>query len=377
MTAKRVLIVVNADWFFLSHRLPVALGALRAGYDVHVATTLTEGHAAITDYGFTVHAVEMDRSSAGLLSLLTLFVRLLFLFWSLRPDVLHLVTIKPVLLGGLAARMSPVGGVVFAISGLGHVFVSGGIAGRLRRVLVSGWYRFILGKRRIRVIFQNPDDRAVIEAVAHLGRNRSVMIPGSGVDLSQYSASPVRSGTPVVLMAARLLETKGVREFLQAAQDLQSRGVTAHFVLAGDIDPPNPATIKAEELQRWKDEGAVEILGQRSDVASLMQHSTIVVLPSYREGLPKVLIEAAACGRAIVTTDVPGCRDAIVPGQTGVLVPPRDAVALATAIEELLGDPARCQALGAAGRRRAELIFDVNQVVRSHLDIYRALAVTA
>lgn len=373
MTVKRLLIVVNADWFFLSHRLAIALGALRAGYDVHVATTLTEGHAVINEYGFTVHPLAMDRSSVGPLSLVTLFFRLLRLFWSLKPDVLHLVTIKPVLLGGLAARLSPVGGVVYAISGLGHVFVARGALGRLRRILVGGWYRFIFGKRRIRVIFQNPDDRAVIEKAAHLDRSRSVMILGSGVDLSQYRASPLPSGKPVVLMAARLLETKGVREFVGAAKELQSSGTAARFVLAGSVDLPNPASIKAEELQKWKDEGGVEVLGQRADVANLMRLATIVVLPSYREGLPKVLIEAAASGRTVVTTDVPGCRDAIAPGATGVLVPPRNAQALADAIAELLAHPARCEALGVAGRRRAEQLFDVNRVVQAHLDIYREL----
>lgn len=375
--SKRLLIVVNVDWFLLSHRLPVALGARQAGYEVHIATTLTQDAATLEAHGFVVHPLEVDRSGAGLLGLFKLFVRLVRLFWAIRPDVLHLVTIKPVLVGGLAARCSPVQGVVCAISGLGHVFVAEGFWGRLRRRLVGAWYHLVLGTRNIRVIFQNPDDRAAIESVASLTPQQVVMIPGSGVDLEQYPVLPLPDGVPVVLMAARLLATKGVREFVSAARQLRAQGVNARFWLAGDPDPDNPASVTSDELQVWRQEGAVELLGHQPDIAQLMAQVHMVVLPSYREGLPKVLIEAAACGRVVVTTDVPGCRDAVETGVTAVLVPAKNALALTEAIGQLLQDRAACTAMGQAGRLRAERLFDVNVVVASHLDIYRALEIGA
>ena len=373
MKTRRVLIVVNVDWFFLSHRLPVALGALQAGYEVHVATTLTQSAAVLEADGFVVHPLAVDRSGAGFSGLFKLFANLLRLFWAVRPDVLHLVTIKPVLVGGLAARCSPVRGVVYAISGLGHVFVAEGFFGRLRRLLVGVWYRLVLGARNMRIIFQNPDDRSMIASVAHLVPQQVVMIPGSGVDLSQYPAMPLPQGGAVVVMAARLLTTKGVREYVAAARQLRNQGLDARFWLVGEPDPANPASVTPNELQAWRQEAAVELLGHRTDIAQLMAQAHVVVLPSYREGLPKVLIEAAACGRAVITTDVSGCRDAVEAGVTAVLVPPKNAQALAEAIRQLLQNRTVCAAMGQAGRLHAERLFDVRAVVAVHLEIYRAL----
>lgn len=372
----KLLIVVNVDWFFVSHRLPVALGALQAGHEVHVATTLTQGQEQLEAQGFIVHPIRIDRSDAGPFGLLILLWHLLRLYWLVRPDVLHLVTIKPVLLGGLAARFAPVRGVVYAISGLGHVFVAQGLAGRIRRTLVGAWYRFVLGARNIRVIFQNPDDRAALQSVVpHLSRQNVVMIPGSGVDLTQYPALPLpEDRIPVVLLVARLLVTKGVREFVAAAQQLRKEGMAAQFWLVGDPDPDNPASVTADELATWAHQGCVQVLGYRSDIAALMAQAHMVVLPSYYgEGLPKVLIEAAACGRAVVTTDMPGCRDAIATDETGLLVPAKNVGALSNAIRHLLDNPLTCAAMGRAGRKRAEQIFDVRAVVQTHLDIYQAL----
>lgn len=373
----KILIVVNVDWFFLSHRLPVALGALQAGHEVHVATTFTQGRELLEAHGFIVHSIQLDRSNAGPLGLLTLLWRLWRLFWRERPDVVHLVTIKPVLLGGLAARFVPVRGVVYAISGLGHVFVAQGLRGQIRRTLVGAWYRLVLGAPNMRVIFQNPDDCAALKSVVpRLSEKNVVIIPGSGVDLAEYSALPLPKKTiPVVLMAARLLTTKGVREFVNAARQLRKEGVAAQFWLAGELDPDNPASVTADELATWAQQGDVQLLGHRCDMAALMAQAHMVVLPSYREGLPKVLIEAAACGRAVVTADVPGCRDAIAANKTGLLVPAKDFRELSKAIRYLLDNPATCAEMGAAGRKMAEQIFDVSTVVQTHLDIYRAFGV--
>jgi glycosyltransferase involved in cell wall biosynthesis len=373
---RRLLFVVNVDWFFLSHRLPIAQVALREGYEVHVATALTLPISKLHKLGFVVHPLSLERGSAGVLSALALLLRLRDLFREVRPDLVHLVTIKPVLLGGLAARWARVPAMVAAASGLGTVFTARGAGATLRRVLVSLLYRVALGHPNAVVIFQNRDDRRLVMRLAGLRGERTEVIRGSGVDLARYRAEPYPQGEPVVLMAARLLAKKGVREFAEAARRLREDR-SARFVLVGDVDADNPTSLKRAEVQAWVDEGIVEWWGHRNDMAAVLALAHVVVLPSYREGLPKVLMEAAACGRAVVTTDVPGCRDAIIPNETGLLVPTRDAAALAAAIRRLIVDRALSEAMGAAGRRLAESAFDVRQVVDRHLAIYQRLLATA
>lgn len=371
--SRKLMFVVNVDWFFLSHRLPIALEAQRQGYQVHIATGLTDKLDELHRHGLAVHPLALDRSSAGLGNAWRTMVELWKVFRAVRPEVVHLVTIKPVLLGGLVARLAGVPAVVAAVPGLGFVFMAHGAKAAVRRWLVGGLYRVALGHRNLKVIFQNPDDRASLAKLVHLPDSKVEMIRGSGVDLAQYGHTPLPPGTPVVLLAARLLADKGVREFVQAARLLRQEGVAARFCLVGTVDPANPASLADTELTQWANEGVVELWGQRSDMPEVLSTGRLVVLPSYREGLPKILLEAAACGRAVVTTDVPGCRDAIDPGVTGLLVPVRNATALAEALKGLINDPARCQAIGNAGRALAERAFDVRQVVAAHLRIYQEL----
>lgn len=372
--SRTLMFVVNVDWFFLSHRLPIALEALRQGYQVHIATGLTDKLDELQRHGLVVHPLALDRSSAGLGNAWRTMVELWKVFRAVRPDVVHLVTIKPVLLGGLVARLAGVSAAVAAVSGLGFVFMAHGAKAVVRRWLVGGLYRVALGHRNLKVIFQNPDDRAGLSKLAHLPDSKVEMIRGSGVDLTQYGHTPLPLGVPVLLLAARLLADKGVREFVEAARLLKQQGVSARFCLVGSVDPANPASLADAELRQWASEGVVELWGQRSDMPRVLAAAQVVVLPSYYgEGLPKVLIEAAACGRAVVTTDHPGCRDAIDPSVTGVLVPVRNAAALADAMKGLINDPVRCQAMGNAGRVLAERAFDVRQVVAAHLRIYQEL----
>ena len=370
---RTLLFVVNVDWFFLSHRLPIALAAQREGYTVHIATGLTDRLDELQGHGLVVHPLALDRRSAGLGNALRTALQLWQIFRSVRPDVVHLVTLKPILLGGIAARLARVPAVVAAVSGLGFVFMAKGPGAIMRRGLVSALYRAALGHRNLKLIFQNQDDRASLQELAQLPDRQIEMIRGSGVDLQQYAALPLPSGVPVVVLAARLLADKGVREFVQAANMLRQQGVSARFCLVGAADPANPTSITQAELTQWTNGGAVECWGHRADMPEVLRSAYLVVLPSYREGLPKVLLEAAACGRAVVTTQVPGCRDAVDPGVTGLLVPAKNASALAAAIRELLNDPARCRAMGQAGRALAEKAFDVRQVVDAHLRIYRQL----
>ncbi|BEG76089.1 glycosyltransferase family 4 protein [Achromobacter xylosoxidans] len=373
--ARRLLFVVNNPAFFMSHRVPVALAAQRAGYDVHVATMDGPAVADIEALGMTHHAIPMTRSGKHPLQELGTLLALLRLFRHLRPQVVHLVTIKPVLYGGIAARLARVPGMVAAISGLGFVFLSNSLKMRLVRAVVARLYRLALGHRNSRVIFQNGADRDLLKSLGAVRDEQVVLIRGAGVDLDLCRALPEPPAPPVVVtMVARLLRDKGVQEFVQAARLLRERGVPVTMRLVGGVDAGNPASATPAEVEAWQREGCVEALGERADVPQLYADSHIAVLPSYREGLPKSLIEAAACGRAVVTTDVPGCRDAIDPGKTGLLVPVRDPQALADAIARLAGDATQRQAMGAAGRALAEREFNIERVARIHVDLYDTLS---
>jgi glycosyltransferase involved in cell wall biosynthesis len=372
--SRILLFVVNVDWFFLSHRLPIALEAQRQGYQVHIATGLTDKLDELKRHGLVVHPLTLDRSSAGLGNAWQTMAQLWKVFRAVRPDVVHLVTIKPVLLGGLVARLAGVPAVVVAISGLGFVFVAQGFKANVRRLLVGTLYKLALGYCNLKVIFQNTDDQASLVKLVHLPDKKIEIIRGSGVDLAQYALTPPPPGTPVVVLAARLLADKGVREFVQAGRLLKQRSATARFCLVGTVDLSNPNSLTDAELAQWAIEGVVELWGHRSDMPQVLAAAQVVVLPSYYgEGLPKVLIEAAACGRAVVTTDHPGCRDAVESGISGVLVPVRDAEALANALEGLINDPKLCLTMGNAGRSLAERAFDVRQVVSAHMRIYQEL----
>lgn len=372
--SPRLLFVVNVDWFFASHRLPIALAALAHGYDVHIACVDTGRGSELEGMGLTVHRMPVARGDNSLGGLFALLRWLLHTFRRVGPDVVHLVTIRPVLFGGIAARLARVPARVAAISGLGPVFTERGWRAAARRILVRMLYRLALGRGRLRVIFQNEDDRRCLVGIGACRFADTVLIPGSGVDLVRYTMSPLPT-VPTALMAARLLREKGVLEFIEAAARIRATVEAAvRFVLVGDVDPDSPGSLDRSTVEAKCEQAGIEWWGPRNDMAEVMAQATVVVLPSYYgEGMPKVLLEAAACGRPVVTTDHPGCRDAIEPGVSGVLVPPRNAEALAAELAVLLDDRVRCEAMGRAGRNRAERLFDLQSAVGLHLELYEVL----
>jgi len=370
---KKLLFVVNVDWFFVSHRLPIAQEALRQGYEVHIATGITTRQEELQQCGLIVHPLTLDRSKVSLIDALRTFWQMMAVFVKIQPDLVHLVTIKPVFYGGLVARLTRVPAVVVAFAGLGTVFVAPQKGFGFRRRIVEAAYRVALGHPNLKAIFQNPDDRSMLISLGALHDSKAVLIRGSGVALRHYPLRPELDGVPVVTFAARLLKDKGLPEFIDSIRILKGRGVVARFWLVGTTDPGNPSSVSEADVQEWVSEELVVAFGHRSDIADVFSASHVVVLPSYREGLPKVLIEAAACGRAVVTTDVPGCRDAIESGITGLLVPVRDALALADAIASLIQDPQRRRQMGAAGRRLAEQAFTIDRVVETHMLVYAEL----
>lgn len=370
---RRVLFVVNDPAFFISHRLSIACAAKKEGYEVHVATAPGDSVSTILGHGFVHHPLPLSRSGINIFREFFAFISIWAVFVKVRPTIAHLVTIKPVLYGGLAARISPVKGVVAALSGLGFIYIRQGKKAGALKMVVSYLYRLAFAKSNLKAIFQNADDMNDFVRQNIVPRSKAVIIRGSGVDLSLFEYRPEPDTVPMVTFAARLLRDKGVVEYVKAASLLKLRGVSANFQVVGGIDTGNPTSITRQEIDAWRSEGFISFLGHRRDISSIFSRSHIIVLPSYREGLPKVLVEAAACGRAVVTCDVPGCRDAIEPGVTGLLVPERNAGALAESIQLLVENSELRQRFGRAGRDLAEREFGIAGIVRQHLDIYQEL----
>ncbi|WP_227670929.1 glycosyltransferase family 4 protein [Psychrobacter maritimus] len=368
----KILYIVNEPWFFLSHRLPIALAAQEQGYTVHVATRAGEAVSEILDKGFIHHEITLSRNGSSIPSELNSLLAIWKLINNVKPDVLHLVTIKPVLYGGIASRFISVNKVVAAVSGLGTLFLAAGAKADLKRKVGVGLYRLALHSKKTTVILQNPDDKQLLIDLKAVKAEQTTLIRGSGIDLSTFQATPENlTGTPVVTFAARLLFDKGLSEYIEAIKLLNKKGVIANYQIVGDLDLGNNTSATEQNIEEWKAIPNLVVLGYQKDMSTVFRDSNIVVLPSYREGLPKVLIEAAACGRAVITTDVPGCRDAIEENKTGLLVPVKDSQALADAIEQLVTDTELRVEMGIAGRQLAEREFAIEKVIEQHLSIYQ------
>lgn len=375
---KKILFVVNAIEYFATHRLPIAQKAYELGYNVHIASTFMsyEGMAEvekITNYGFEFHHIPISRGGQNPLVELYALIKIHLLIRKLSPDIVHLVTLKPVLYGGIAARINGVKSVVAAVAGLGSVFLANSATAKLRKWIVTRMYCAAFKQKQLAVIFQNSDDLDTLLALGVLHASQARIIRGSGVALGDYPYLPEPQGKPVVVMATRLLKDKGVFEYAEAARLLRQRCVDLEMRLIGSPDPGNPTSVTQHELDNWAQERCVVLMGFRTDIATQYAAANVICLPSYREGLPKSLIEAAACGRAVVTTDVPGCRDAITPDVTGLLVPVKNAVALADAIQKLIDEPELRKRMGKAGRSLAEREFAIEKIVEQHLKIYREM----
>jgi len=372
--SKRLLFNVNVAWFFLSHRLAVARAARDAGFDVHVAADVAseEEVAAVLKEDLTFHRVHLSRGRMLPIRDLGYLAQLTSVMRHVKPDLVHNITAKPIVYGTMVARALGIAGIVNAVSGLGYSF-SGGQERWLISRLVGSAYRFALRRPGIRVVFQNTDDIEAFVSARIIDPAQAILIRGSGVDLEAFALSSEPGGRPRVVLPARMLRDKGVVEFARAAELLRSRGIAATFLLAGMLDEANPAGLSKHELRQLLHGTGVEWLGHVADMPTLLKSVHVVCLPSYREGLPKALIEACAAGRAIVATDVPGCREVVNHELNGLLVRPRDTGALADALQRLLSDPTLRIKMGTAGRRKAEAEFDVAAVVRATLDVYRKI----
>ena len=371
--ARTILYLVSEDWFFVSHRLPMARAAKAAGYDVHVAARVGGCADMISREGFTLHPIAWRRGNVNPFRLLAAILETRRLYRRVRPDLAHHVAVLPVAIGSLAALGLDIR-VLNAFTGLGFTFASNATRARLLRGLAGIFLGWLLKRPRSAVLVQNPDDRDVI---AKLGvpTDRVAMIPGSGVDVNAFAplAEPVNSMVTVAFVS-RLLDGKGVRTLVRAHEILIQRGVATRLLLAGAPDPLNPTSIPDDVLAAWRKIPNLVLLGHVDDVRDVWRQAHIAVLPSRGgEGIPMSLLEAAACGRPLIATDVPGCREVARPGKTGLLVPPDNAEALANAIAALATDPVMRLRFGQNARRLASEQFSSARIQREIVALYTRL----
>ncbi len=367
----KLLYVINIPRFFVSHRLPLAIAARAAGFDVHIATSGADAASVnkIMENGFPFYPLPLSQHGMNPLRELKTLLALRKLYADLQPDLLHHVSIKPVIYGGIAARLTGGIPVIQAMSGLGYLFAGDDLKAKTLALLSQPAFRLALAGAHTRMIFQNPDDRRVFVERGLIKGERTRLIRGSGVDETEFHPRPeTPSDKPVVLFAGRLLWQKGVGDFVEVARRLRSK---AHFRVVGYEESTSPLNVPTAQLEAWHNAGLIEWQGKRDDMPVVYAESDIVCLPStYGEGVPKVLIEAAACARACVATDSPGCREIVLHEDNGLLIPPRDINALAAAVERLIDDATRRRAMGVRGREIVLEGFTLRHVTDATIALY-------
>ncbi len=367
----RLLYLVSEDWYFLSHRLPMARAARAAGYEVHVATRVVDGGAAINAEGFALHPLHWRRGSTNPIDFIKAVTEVRRVYRALAPDLVHQVAFWPSIVGSLAAVGLAVKRVS-ALAGLGFAFTSNTLKARVVRAVLRPFLRPLLSGDRAAVLVQNPDDYAAMTALG-IPRARIFFIPGSGVDTEHLRVLPEPAGPMTMAYIGRLLDDKGLRTLVAAQALLVARGDNIRLLIAGEADPANPASIPPSEIDSWRTRPMIEVLGHVPDIATIWASAHIAVLPSRREGLPKSLLEAAACGRPIVATDVPGCREIARAGANALLVPVDDAQALADAVQQLAHNAGLRAQFAAAGRTLVEREFASTRVGPETVKLYRAM----
>ena len=367
----KILFVVNEARFFLSHRLPLGLEAQARGYEVVVVTAPGTSEEQLAQYGFRHIAVPMSRSGFVLRQELATYRAMKRTYLAEQPDLVHHVTIKPVIYGSFAARATGVKAVVNAVPGMGFVFSRRGMRASILRSLVNLLYRLAFSHPNMRVIFQNSEDLRGFLGHAIVRREHTVLIRGSGVDMDEFRPSAEPDGPMTFILLARMLRDKGVFEFARASAIARQQHPDWRFQLAGGVDPGNPTSLSEAELCGLESQYSVEWLGHCEGVVELLQNAHVVCLPTYyREGVPKTLLEAAAAGRPMIVSDIAGCREVVTDGVTGLLVPTREVEALAQAMLRMGEDEVLRARCGRAAREKAEAVFSVDDVVEHTFRVY-------
>ncbi len=366
---KLLYIFDHTDW---KSRMPVAIEAQQQGWDVTIGIIGRPENDALLA-GF--HTVFLPWASSGFspLAIVQMILALRRLVDETRADLVHTVTLKYAFLLGMATAFRSGYVVIYTLAGLGFLFRSKGLKPQIMRILLTPFLKFVLRDPKAHIIFQNPDDQKIMLDMGYVRQGRAHLVISSGVALDKFTASaPPQEEQPLVLMPTRLVREKGISVFIEAAQILKSKRIKARFAIAGGITKHNPRAISKTEMEEMVKDRNVEWLGRVEDMPALLKKAAIIVYPSYYgEGVPRVLLEAAAVGRPIITTDHPGCREAVDDRISGLLVPIKDANATAAAIESLLNDPKKRMEMGRHGRQKAESNFDIDRIVSLTADIYK------
>ena len=379
MLNKTILFFVSEDWYFCSHRLPIARSAKQAGYDVIVTTRVTNHREIIEKEGFRLIPLKMVRHSYNLFSELRSLAEILRVFHSESPHIVHNVAAKPVIYGTIAVLFNKKIRIINALPGLGYVFSSKEIKARVIRPLMTFLYKILFRLSKSYNIVQNSSDMDFQINTLKVDKNRVFLIKGSGVNIEKFHySSPQPSKIFVFSLVSRMLRDKGIYEFVEASRILKKKGINFTANLVGSSDNENPASISLEQLSEWNTEDIVNWLGHCDDIPKIWRNSHIAVLPSYREGLPMSLLEAAACGKPIITTDVPGCRDVVINGENGLLVDVRNPNSLANAMFDIITKgKEHIEKMGLKSRKLVENEFSMNIIMQKTLNLYNDVMKTS
>ncbi len=361
--------LVTEDWYFCSHRLDLATSAINSGFDVSVIVRVNEHGEDIRQAGVRLLPLNLSRRSTNPFNELKVIWDIYQYYKQQKPEIVHHVALKPVLYGTFAARLAGVPVIVNAFAGMGWLFTSQSFMATTFKYCLKGVSRALLCKTQI--IVQNPDD---YELLKRMGLKSLSLIKGAGVDINIYKYVPEPNSVPLVILTGRLLWKKGVGVFVDAARELKKKGVIARFALVGKPDDMNPSSISDEQLRQWELEEVIELWGKRNDMPDVYAQCHIVCLPStYGEGIPKALIEAASCGRPIITSDRPGCREIVKHNENGFLVDPENLGDLTEKLELLINDSALRQSMAMKGRKMVEQSFSSNRIYGETIDLYNRL----
>ena len=370
--AKRLIYIVSEDWVFVSHRLTLAKQAIKDGYDVTAITNISNHEDVLLSAGLKVFNINFHRSFKRPFSDVHSIYQLIKLFRLLKPEVIHNIGLKISLISSIAAFIARVPVVINAYTGLGYVFSSNDMLARVIRLLLNSPLKYLNHRASTWVVFQNEDDEALFENSNLINKERTLLIKGSGVDVNEFPFSDELPGQLKVMLASRLLWDKGVGEFIEASRQLKISYPEVTFVLVGDVDEQNPLSLTKEIIDSWVNEGFIEWWGHKQNMPEVLKLAHIVALPSYREGLPKVLLEAASIGRALVATDAPGCREIVRDGVNGFLVQAKESKYLAEVIEKLILNKELRTQMGLKSREIIETELSSEIINKQFIELYNS-----
>ena len=367
---KKILFIVSEDWYFLSHRLNLARAAIESGHQVALLSKISSHRKLLESSGLTVFDWSLDRRSSNPIKEMRALWQVIKAIYFYSPNLIHAVALKPVIYASIACRWIGLRRHIFALGGLGFIFNSESWHAKILRPSIILLLRMAFSGEHSRVIVQNSDDLQKLLSLRIVSNRNIRLIKGAGVDTQIFSPQIESSLIPLVVLPARLLWSKGVGDFVTAASNLKAKGVKARFAVVGDRDPHNPECVSQSQIDAWQEEGAVEIWGRREYMSVVMNQASIVCLPSYSEGLPKALLEAASCARPIVAYDIPGCRGIVVNEDNGFLVPFRNQLLLENAIDILINDPDLRKKMGESGRLKVINEYSQELIAKETLSVW-------